>query len=180
MKIYTTQGDDGFSTRPGGRRVRKNHPILCAVGDMDELNAHLGFCVSAAGQGEIHSYLQRTQGKLLTAGAMLSAVGTNTQPGVQLDDEDISGMESEIDAVSRDLRELKNFIIPGGCELACRLHVALTVCRRAERSIVAASAAGMEIPPIIFRYFNRLGDLLFVLARAANKNARIDDRIWNV
>lgn len=179
MKIYTTQGDDGFTTRLGGRRVRKNHPILCAVGDIDELNAHLGLCISAAGQGEIHRYLQRVQGKLLTAGAVASAVGTNTPANVQLDDEDILGMESEIDAVSGDLRELKNFILPGGCELACRLHVALTVCRRTERTVAAAGHAGMEIPAIIFRYFNRLGDLLFVLARAANKNARVDDRIWN-
>ena len=180
-KIYTRTGDEGSTNRPSGERVRKSDPAVSAVGAIDELGAHIGLCVASAGEqqdSDVGEALQPLQGELLTAAALLAAAGANKPPSVKLAEAAVGRMEGRIDTISAKLPELTHFILPRGCELACRLHVARTVCRRAERAAVAAADAGTTIPPIVLRYLNRLSDLLFVLARLANHNAGMDEVAW--
>jgi len=177
MKIYTRTGDNGSTQRPGGQRARKADPLIAAVGEIDELNSHVGLCLQACGQQrQIAEALKAVQPDLLAAGAIVAS-GEAEGKGPP-DDAAVKRMERHIDAMTDKLPELKNFIIPGGCELACRLHVARAVCRRAERAVVAAADAGAQVPPVVLRYLNRLSDLLFVLARAANAAAGTEDAIW--
>ena len=117
-------------------------------------------------------------GELLCIGAHLAASGTKTKADVQLGASAVERMEKQIDEATASLPALEHFILPGGCELACLLHVARTVCRRAERCVVAASDAGLAVPAEALRYLNRLSDLLFVLARLANHLAGLDETIW--
>ena len=177
MNIYTRAGDDGTTAGPDGRRVAKNDPRMQAVGTVDELSAHVGLCVQcAAGDqyADILSALAPVQGELLVIGAMLAAAGTDSRPDVRLDDAATARMERRIDAAMAAAGPLEHFVIPGGCELACRLHVARTVCRRAERCIVELTDAGAAVT----QFVNRLGDLLFALARMANKLADIPVTTW--
>jgi len=174
MKLYTRAGDDGFTTRLGGKRVHKSDITIEALGTVDELNAHLGLCVQsaeAAKQDEIRDALAPLQNELLVIGTLLATGEVNSVPSATLDDSAVRRMERQIDAICAKLPELKQFILQGGCELSCRLHVARTVCRRAERTVVAASEAGTKIPALGLCYLNRLSDLLFTLARLANHNA---------
>ena len=177
MKIYTRSGDDGSTQRPGGQRARKADPIIAAVGEIDELNSHVGLCIQACGrQDQTAEALRAVQPELLAAGALVAA-GRGEAKGPP-DDAAVRRIERQIDAMAAKLPELKNFIIPGGCELACRLHVARCVCRRAERAVVAAVDSGAAVPGVVIRYLNRLSDLLFALARAANAEAGTDDVAW--
>ncbi len=181
MKIYTKTGDEGYTARPGGERILKAHPCCEAVGTLDELNAHIGHCIAACERGA-HDAIRETLGpvqeQLFAAGAMLSAAGTSTRPFAGLREKMIRAMETRIDEFCAELPELKHFIHPGGCELACRLHLARTVCRRAERQTIRAVDAETRIPVVIFHYLNRLSDLLFVLARAANHALGQRDVEW--
>jgi len=177
MKIYTGSGDDGDTTRADGRRVRKSDSQIEAVGAIDELNAHIGLCVRAAGDdAAVRGAIERVQAELFVAGATLARVEAGQ--GATLDDSHVARIEQRIDAATQSLDELTHFILPGGCELACRLHVARTVCRRAERTVVAVTDAGAGTPPIVLRYLNRLSDLLCTLARLANHNAGSGDVAW--
>jgi cob(I)alamin adenosyltransferase len=193
MKSYnradTNDGGDGGDTcRYGGQRVRKCHPLVVANGEIDELSAHLGLCrasaASAASQAgaqfgcaTIEAILECVQADLVALGAML-AVDAGQAPPAAIDDEDVARLEAAIAKTGKGLRPLKRFIVPGGCELACRLHVARCVCRRAERSLVLAMDAHLAVPPPALRYLNRLGDLLFTLARRANCIAGAEERPW--
>jgi len=179
-KIYTKKGDEGFTSGLGGRRVRKSHVRCEAMGTIDELNAHIGLCLQAAGGGEgesIANALRPIQTELLAIGAMLAAPDSDS--GVAIGDPPVQRMEHLIDALCRQLGELTQFIVPGGCELSCLLHVARTVCRRAERRVTADADSHLQPPPIILRYLNRLGDLLFVLAREANSRAGYREVLWD-
>jgi len=181
MKVHTKAGDEGFTFRPGKQRVRKIDICVEAVGDIDELNAHLGLCLQGARgaeAAEVREALEPVQRELLTIGALLAAAGTDSRPNVALDESTVQGMEQQIDRLTTRLPELTHFILPGGCELACRLHVARTVCRRAERRVVALADAQTPVPPIIVRYLNRLSDLLFMVARQANHIAGVSDAGW--
>ena len=181
MKVHTKAGDEGFTFRPGKQRVRKIDICVEAVGDIDELNAHLGLCLQGtrgAEAAEVREALEPVQRELLTIGALLAAAGTDSRPNVALDESTVQGMEQQIDRLTTRLPELTHFILPGGCELACRLHVARTVCRRAERRVVALADAQTPVPPIIVRYLNRLSDLLFMVARLANHIAGVSDAGW--
>jgi cob(I)alamin adenosyltransferase len=195
MKIYTKTGDKGFSQRADGRRVRKDAPRLAAVGSLDELTAHLGLCAcqaraqAAAAKknkakadrlNDLAATLQQMQGHLLSIGAVVASAGAKLANGVEISTtgEVVRQMEAYIDKTSADLAELECFILPGGSELACRLHVARAVCRRAERDIVALFDENIEIPPVLLRYVNRLGDVLFVLARLANHEAGWEEKEW--
>jgi cob(I)alamin adenosyltransferase len=134
MRIYTKKGDDGTTERPGGRRVRKDDALVNAVGCLDELNACLGLCLQRARVevvDDITEALQPLQGELLAAGALLAAVGSDKAPAVALDPAAIQRMEAQIDHLDAELAPLKVLILPGGTELACRLHFARTICRRA-------------------------------------------------
>ena len=181
MAIYTRTGDDGSTGRAGGQRVRKSDPGVAAGGEIDELNSHVGLCRAACGaaqQAAVRDALEPVQAELMAAGALLAAAGTDERPDVTLDDASVSRMERRIDEVSAALPELKHLVFPAGCELAVRLHAARTVCRRAERAVVAAADADCSVPPILLRYLNRLSDLLFALSRLANVNARESEVIW--
>ena len=188
MKSYNRAGgggDGGDTCRHGGQRVRKCHPLVVANGEIDELNAHLGLCrASAASPAEaqcecetIEAILGCVQADLIALGAML-AVDAGQTPPASVGDEDVARLEAAIAKAGKGLPVLKRFIVPSGCELACRLHVARCVCRRAERSCVLALDAGEAVPPAALRYLNRLGDLLFVLARRANRAAGAKERPW--
>ena len=181
MKIYTRIGDDGCTSGLDGHRVRKNDPGVGAMGDVDELNSHLGLCAAAAGGSDAKVSLVQAlaplQAEMFAAGAMLAgARGEGPAEGL-LDDSAVGRMEQQIDTATDQLGQLRHFVLPCGCELACRLHVARTVCRRAERS-VAAFADTAAVPAIVLRYLNRLGDLLFVLARLANLQAGVAEMPW--
>jgi cob(I)alamin adenosyltransferase len=181
MKIYTKMGDDGYTSRPGGQRVRKYDPRTDAVGVVDELNAQIGWCLHAcAGQQhlEARESLGPLQSELFAVGALLSTAGTECCSNVRLDESAIARIEGQIDAAWGKLPELTGFVAPGGCELACRLHLARTVCRRAERAVAAAAGVETRTPLIILRYLNRLSDLLFVMARLANHNEGVTDQPW--
>ncbi len=185
-------GDGGDTCRYGGQRVRKCHPLVVANGEIDELIAHLGLCLAATGMvklGEasaaldqsnraIADILDRLQADLIAVGAMM-AVDAGQAPPAAVDGDDVARLEIAIAKANKVLAPLTRFIVPGGCELACRLHVARCVCRRAERSLVQALDAGQAVPPAALRYLNRLGDLLFVLARLANCAADVEELPWN-
>jgi len=180
MKIYTGQGDEGYTTRPGGKRVRKSDPVISAVGAIDELTAHLGLCAACCEDrhADLREWLTRLQGELLTAGAMLAAAGTGKQAAGALAEAHVQSLEDRINRLSAELPAQRRFLVPGGCELAARLHVARAVCRRAERDIAAAVEPEPRVPRILLPYCNRLSDLLHLMARMANRISGADDTDW--
>lgn len=181
MSNYTKTGDEGTTGRPGGRRVPKTDPLVEANGTLDELNAHVGFCRQGAASGhlaELADALAAVQADLLTAGAVIAAVGADRPAAVSLGAEAVERLEGRIDAIAAQLPELTGFVLPGGTELACRLHLARTVCRRAERALVGARAAAGGVPASVAAYVNRLSDLLFMLARQVNHLAGREDETW--
>jgi cob(I)alamin adenosyltransferase len=175
---YTKTGDDGTTGDLSGARVSKASARMDAIGAVDELGAVVGWALVVANRrGRVRRQLVATQRDLFVVGAMLASPCGGECGGVVLSEKRITEMESVMDRVLAHLPEQRKMIVAGGCELASRLHVARTVCRRAERRIVAMREANelMAQPERIARYINRLGDLLFVLARLANKQAGIDD-----
>ncbi len=180
MRLFTKTGDDGTTGRPGGGRIGKDDPRVSALGAIDELNTHLGLCLQCgAADARLREALEPVQRELLAAGALLAAAGTDARPNVRLDDAAVARMEGQISDIEGRLPKLEHFIVPGGGEAACRLHVGRAVCRRAERAAVAARNAADDVPSVVLRYLNRLSDLLFVLARAANADAGIEDTPWH-
>lgn len=181
MKIYTKTGDRGETGLFGGARVSKASARVDAYGDVDELNSLLGLARSAtaAGPPEGETLLHSIQGALFAVGAELACVpGKDVDVGVALvDDAEVTVLEQAIDERERELAPLKTFVLPGGCEASARLHVARTVCRRAERKLVALAAAE-PVRAELIRYLNRLSDLLFVMARHANHRANVADVPW--
>lgn len=179
MKIYTRTGDDGTTGLIGGDRVRKSDPRLECYGTVDELNAALGL-VQVIAPAELKSMVEPVQNDLFVIGSHLAA--PENDPTAQkhlplLDENMIARLEMQIDESETDLPKLRYFILPGGTELAARLHLARTVCRRAERLIVDFSWE-RPIHPVIVTYLNRLSDWLFVQARLANHQAGVDDIPW--
>jgi cob(I)alamin adenosyltransferase len=179
MKIYTKTGDDGSTSLLGGSRVAKSDLRIECYGTVDELNAALGFAAVAADESN-QGVLRQIQNELFVIGSQLAvANGANPQAGLpSLEEAAISRLEMQIDAATAQLPPLRNFILPGGCELAARLHLARTICRRGERLIVGF-AQDRPVPGIIITYLNRLGDWLFVQARLANQQANVADVIWD-
>ncbi len=178
MKIYTKAGDDGSTGLIGGQRVHKCDGRIDCVGAVDEVNASLGCCATIA-EPSHGSQLRQIQNDLFVIGSHLAladgaAAGGSLPP---LDESIVSRLEMEIDAAERELSPLRNFILPGGTEMAARLHLSRTVCRRAERRIVGF-ALDRPVPVIIVTYLNRLSDWLFVQARHANYRAGITDVPW--
>lgn len=178
MKIYTKTGDDGSTGLFGGNRTRKDDARIECVGDLDELNAALGWAAVAAEPGTGNA-LKAVQEELFVIGSRL-AVPVETRSTASLpvlDEQAIERLEHEIDAAEARLPPLRNFILPGGSEAASRLHLARAVCRRTERALVALNAA-QPIEPITLIYLNRLSDWLFVQARLANLTAGVADVPW--
>lgn len=179
MKIYTKTGDDGSTGLFGGQRVPKHDARVAAYGTVDELNSAIGVALACGGDDELHGMLLARQSELFSLGAMLAS-GDGKDTGGVKEDWCLS-MESQIDALDAQLPQLRNFILPGGTELAARLHLARTVCRRAEREVSALRVARPKDAPRLapaVKYLNRLSDWLFTLARAANKRAGYEDIPW--
>ena len=181
MKIYTRTGDDGSTALFGGGRVEKAHPRVAAYGDVDELNSVLGWALTQISSAETAQRVQLVQHDLFTLGAELATPPTpegrrrpETPP---LPTERVAEMEEWIDDADRELEPLRAFVLPGGSAAAAALHVARTVCRRAERAVVALAAAE-PVPTEVLVYLNRLSDLLFTLARLENHRAGCEDVLW--
>jgi cob(I)alamin adenosyltransferase len=180
MKIYTRTGDAGGTALFGGTRVSKDNPRVAAYGDVDELNACLG-SVRAQGElpGDVAGILEHIQKDLFALGARLAdprqAVGDRAAKAA-LGDADVQRLEEWIDRFDVELPPLRRFILPGGGRAGAGLHRSRTVCRRAERSIVALGTGAVEAP--LLAYINRLSDLLFVLARAVNHRSGHPEVEW--
>ncbi len=178
MKIYTKTGDGGETGLFGGGRVTKDSPRVAAYGDLDELNATLGVA-RAAGLGALDEVCQRLQQQLFTVGAVLATPKESKAdahiPHVKA--EWVVEMESAMDALDVELPKMTHFILPGGTPGSAGLHLARTVCRRAERSVVPLVRNG-TVDGQVLQYLNRLSDLLFVLARAVNHRAGVQDVKW--
>jgi len=179
MKIYTRTGDAGTTGLFGGGRVDKDAPLVEAYGSVDELNACLGLARAELGSGQIQAWLAEVQGDLLTLGAELGcAPQKRAHLGLKLiASEDASRLERFIDEAESALEPLRTFVLPGGSKAAACLHVARTVCRRAERRVLGASRDGAVRPDLLV-YLNRLSDFLFVLARRVNHDAGVAEVPW--
>lgn len=180
-KIYTRTGDTGETGLFGGGRVSKSHPRVAAYGDVDELNSVLGFARAIAPMPRIDEVLVPLQRDLFAIGALLATPDREKMKAqlekASIDVRRIAELERAIDEGDRELEPLKSFIVPGGTPKAAALHLARTVCRRAERHVVALPA-DENIPDIVIVYLNRLSDLLFTLARVANKRAGAGEVTW--
>jgi cob(I)alamin adenosyltransferase len=181
LKIYTRTGDSGDTGLFGGGRVAKNHPRVEAYGDVDELNAAIGCARAIEQMPRIDEVLVPIQRDLFAIGALLATPDREKMhqhlEKARVDDDRIAQLEHAIDDGDRELEPLKSFIVPGGSPKAAALHVARTVCRRAERRVVSL-AESEEIPGVVVIYLNRLSDLLFTLARVANRRAGTGEVTW--
>jgi cob(I)alamin adenosyltransferase len=175
-KIYTRGGDRGETSLGDGSRVSKLDPRVVAYGAVDELNSQLGLALASTHlDDELRSPLERIQNELFDLGADLSVPFEAGDGRLRVTQDQVDELERLCDRHNEKLPELKSFVLPGGNEAAARLHVARAVCRRAE---LAALAAGEQtaIDPLVVVYLNRLSDLLFILARAANAGG--DEPLW--
>lgn len=181
MKIYTKTGDAGLTGLFGGGRVGKDHPRVEAYGDVDELNATLGLARAAEPMPRIDEVLAPIQRDLFAIGALLATPDRDKMrqhlEKARIDDERIAQLERAIDDADEELEPLRSFILPGGTVKAAALHVARTVCRRAERRVVHLQG-DEAIPQVVVVYLNRLSDLLFTLARLANRRAGTSEVTW--
>ena len=178
VKIYTRTGDGGETSYFDGTRVRKDDPRLDTYGDIDELNAWLGLVRASAIDADLDAVLTRIQQDLFALGAQLADPGGKLSERVLkaiVSDADVVRLESSIDGYERELAPLKKFILAGGTPAGAALHVARTVCRRAERRMVALEPA---VDGVLIRYVNRLSDLLFVLARVVNHRGGVRETEW--
>jgi cob(I)alamin adenosyltransferase len=180
VRIYTKTGDGGETGLLGGGRVRKSAIRVEAYGAVDELNACLGLAAAALAEPEPSRLLADIQRDLLAVGSRLSDLRKASSASgekARLSEEHVARLERAIDGMETSLPPLRAFILPGGSEAGARLHLARTVCRRAERRIVAL-AEREDVPPILLAYMNRLSDLLFVLARSVNHHAGAGEVTW--
>lgn len=181
LKIYTKTGDDGQTGLFGGGRVQKDHPRVDAYGEVDELNAFIGMARAVELMPRIDEVLVPIQRDLFSIGALLATPDHDKMREqlrkARIDDERIAELERAIDACEHELEPLKSFILPGGTPKAAALHVARTVCRRAERRVVALRRE-VELPELVIIYLNRLSDLLFMLSRVANRRAGAGEVTW--
>jgi cob(I)alamin adenosyltransferase len=181
MKIYTRTGDSGSTALFGGARTSKSDPRVEAYGDVDELNATLGLARASELMPRIDEVLVPIQRDLFSIGALLATPDREKMKQhldkARIDDERIAELERAIDDGDAELEPLKAFILPGGTPKAAALHLARTVCRRAERRVVALRTT-VEVPDVVVVYLNRLSDLLFTLARVANRRAGAGEVTW--
>ena len=172
-RIYTRHGDTGDTHLGDMSRVPKTHPRIEAYGTVDELNAQLGVAIVTEGMPEGYAdWLRHVQNDLFDVGADIAAPEDPDRDRLRVAPEQTTWLEQRCDEVNATLPPLKSFVLPGGTRTAAQLHVCRTVCRRAERLAVAC---GDQLGPEVVRYLNRLSDLLFILARAANSG---DEPLW--
>jgi cob(I)alamin adenosyltransferase len=175
-RIYTRTGDAGETSLGDGSRVSKLDPRIAAFGTVDELNSLIGVALVAIGEAELRDVLERVQNELFDLGADLS-VPLAVEGRLRVEQSAVDRLEADCDRFNADLPPLKSFVLPGGGDAAARLHVARTVCRRAEREVLLASGP-IDLNPLVLVYLNRLSDLLFILARAANAAAGMPEPLW--
>ncbi|NLX13099.1 MAG: cob(I)yrinic acid a,c-diamide adenosyltransferase [Phycisphaerales bacterium] len=180
MKLYTTTGDDGHTSLVDGSRVSKDDSRVAAAGNVDALNSLLGWCRAAPGADGLAPMIELIQNELFHLGAEL-ATPTESREILRialLGAEQIHRLENWIDEATAAVPPLIHFVLPGGVELACRLHIARTSCRVLERAVVTM-ANTFQTRSEVLVYINRLGDLLFAWARQANHEANLPDPIWD-
>jgi len=177
VKLYTKTGDDGETGLFGGPRVRKNSPRIEAYGTVDELNAVVGVVRTHGPPADLDELLARIQNELFDLGAELATPEPAKFGIAGATDAHVAALEREIDRYEAELEPLRQFILPGGTPAAAALHLARVVCRRAERCVVTLTETEALSPNTVI-YLNRLSDLLFVLARAANRRAGVADVPW--
>jgi len=171
-KIYTRTGDDGTTGLGDGTRVPKDQARVEAFGTVDELNSVLGLLLCELPDGEMHAALTRIQHTLFDLGGELCIPGRSVLTELQ-----VTELENLLDRLNADLAPLKEFILPGGTRHAALCHLARSVCRRAERRVYTLSRTE-AVSPVTLKYLNRLSDLLFVMARAANQASGTADVLW--
>jgi cob(I)alamin adenosyltransferase len=176
-RIYTRAGDAGETSLGDGSRVPKTDARIEAYGTVDELGAAIGLVLAAGPPEEFRPWLERIQQLLFDVGADLAVPLDDGRERLRAAQEQVDWLEELCDLVNERLAPLRSFVLPGGTEVAARLHVARTVCRRAERRAVAL-AAEAPVNPLALACLNRLSDLLFILARAANAAAGRDEPLW--
>ncbi|HEV2079367.1 MAG TPA: cob(I)yrinic acid a,c-diamide adenosyltransferase [Allosphingosinicella sp.] len=178
-KIYTRTGDSGETGLVDGSRISKAHPRAAAIGDVDEANSAIGVALLHVRDERHRAMLGRIQNELFDLGADLATPGEDFTPGemtLRIVQEQVDRLEREIDSMNEELEPLRSFILPGGGAGAAHLHLARTIARRAERSVVEA-AGEVALNPLVLTYINRLSDHLFVLARLV-ASAEGGDILW--
>jgi cob(I)alamin adenosyltransferase len=175
-RIYTRGGDRGETSLGDGSRVPKLDCRIGAFGSVDELNSHLGLVLAGAAPERLRPWLNQIQNDLFDVGADLS-VPFGVSDRLRVTQAAVDELERRSDELNADLPELRSFVLPGGTEAAARLHVARTVCRRAEREALSADREH-GINPLVLAYLNRLSDFLFIAARSANADAGRDEPLW--
>ncbi len=179
-KIYTRTGDDGTTGLGGGQRVAKDALRIETYGTVDELNAHIGAAVAAGLEAGLAAELTRVQNELFHLGSDLCVLESDKakRPVPRIEEKHVRALETAMDRMTEPLGPLANFILPGGSQGAAQLHVARTVCRRAERLAVAL-AREEAVGAWVIAYLNRLSDALFVMARWENRHRGVEDVTWN-
>jgi cob(I)alamin adenosyltransferase len=176
-RIYTRGGDRGETSLGDGSRVPKFDCRIASFGTVDELNSLVGVALAACEADELRTVLEQIQNELFDVGADISVPYGVGDGRLRIGQPSIDELERLCDRFNADLPDLRSFVLPGGDEVAARLHVARAVCRRAERDVLAASKE-VDINPLVLVYLNRLSDLLFILARTANALAGRDEPLW--
>jgi cob(I)alamin adenosyltransferase len=179
MKIYTRTGDDGKTSTFSGSRISKNSLIMNAQGSVDELNATIGMVIAMSENREINDILTDIQSELFIVGSEITLSEKGDSNKIRISNVKVKNIENIIDQVENKLPKLKNFILPGGTVLAAHLHRARTICRRAERDLVAF-IEDSNYQTLAVKYLNRLADLLFILARHANIIEKREEEIWKI
>lgn len=179
-KVYTRTGDDGMTSLGSGTRVPKTDLRVVAFGTVDELNSHIGVVLAGGASDSVAEALRRVQNELFHLGAELCIpeADRGKWPCPTIEPRHVDALERLMDALSEQIPPLENFVLPGGCPAAAQLHVARTVCRRAERDVVAL-AQREQVSAAAIRYLNRLSDALFVMARHENRRAGAPEPTWN-
>lgn len=179
-KVYTRTGDDGTTGLGGGQRVPKDSPRIEAYGTVDELSSSIGVAVALGLQPRLAEALARIQNELFNLGSDLCILEEDKvkMPVPVVEERNVDALERLMDELSEELSPLQNFILPGGSPGAAQLHVARTVCRRAERLVIALSRLE-PVGPFVVKYLNRLSDALFVMARYENFKRGVTDVLWD-
>ncbi len=179
-KIYTRMGDDGTTSLGGGQRVPKDHPRVRAYGTVDELNSQIGLAIALGVGARLSGVLAPIQNQLFNVGSDLCFLEEDKQKFAlpQIEPRHIEALENVIDELNEILGPLQNFILPGGSPGAAALHVARTLCRRAEREVLTL-VMSEKIGELVLPYLNRLSDALFVMARYANWENGVSESLWD-
>lgn len=180
MKIYTRTGDQGQTSLVGGQRVSKTCARLESYGTVDELCSYIGLLITYCTDQHDREFLTDIQNNLFVVGGYLATDNSqrDVRPGNIVTPEMVTAIEEQIDSINATLPPFRHFILPGGCRAAAQCHVCRTVCRRAERRILALCEEGATVDTLVIAYINRLSDYLFVLARKLNADENHPEVIW--